>query len=154
MLLPPLNLPDLSHKVQHNSEESRIFDIVRKKYVCLTSEEWVRQHWVHYLVHHLGYPVGLVSLERTIRCKYRLQHRPDIVVYDQAGKPQLLVECKSPQVTLSIDTLGQLARYSAYIRPRILVVSNGIQHFCWQIDAATATLKSLSNVPQFSMLQG
>lgn len=147
--MQPLALPPFRHQLQHKSDHTLIFDIIRKKYVRLTPEEWVRQHWVHYLINHLGYPAGRVSIERGARCVHRLQHRPDIVVYSQAAKPQLLVECKASGVTLSKDMFGQLARYSTHFPASLLVLSNGMQHFCWQIDASQATPQPLSRVPHF-----
>lgn len=147
--MQPLALPTFQYQLRYAGEHMLIFDAIRKQYVRLTPEEWVRQHWVRYLIDHLGYPAGLVSLERSVRCTHQLQHRPDIVVYDRTVKPQLLVECKAPNVTLNTDILGQLARYNTHLQAHTLVLSNGLQHFCWQINADQSTPQSLSRVPHF-----
>ncbi len=147
-----LNLPAFDHKVQCLGKQCNIFDLVRKKYVRLTPEEWVRQHLVHYLVHHLGYPPTLFSLERNMRCKDQRQQRPDIVLYGRSAEPFMLIECKAPTIPLSTDTLGQIARYNAHFKVRLLVLSNGIEHLCWEVDYTTANHNLLPCIPYFNSL--
>ena len=144
-----LNLPPFAYKIKPVGQHRAIFDVVRKKYVRLTPEEWVRQHWVHYLTEQLGYPAALISLEKGVRCRHQLQHRPDVVVYDRTAKPLLLVECKAPTVALTVDTFGQVARYNAHFDAQLLVISNGQQHFCW---ALRPHLQLLQEVPRFDAL--
>ena len=146
-----LNLPAFDYKIQSSKTGYHIFDVVRKKYVRLTPEEWVRQHFLHYLTDHLAYPQSLVRLERGVRYN-RLQHRPDIVVYNRLASPLMIVECKAPHVTLNHDVWGQMARYNAYFSAPILVATNGLQHYCWQLDHAQGNHKLLPDIPHFETL--
>ena len=147
--MQPLNLPPFDHKIKLLGNHEGIFDAIRKKYVRLTPEEWVRQHWVHYLTQELGYPKALLSLEKSVRCQHRLQHRPDIVVYNRSAKPLMLVECKAPGIALTTDTFGQIARYNAYFQASLLVLSNGEKHFCWEVKPQVPRPCLLAKVPHF-----
>jgi hypothetical protein len=146
-----LDLPDFDYKIQRIAQEYYIFDIIRKKYVRLTPEEWTRQHFIHYLINHLDYPKALLSIEKEINYNER-QHRPDIVAYDRAGKTLLLVECKAPYVTLSDSVYHQLARYNIHFCAKILVVTNGRQHGCWRRQEATGEHELLQKIPAFATL--
>lgn len=146
-----LNLPTFAYKIQAFKTGQKIFDAVRKKYVRLTAEEWVRQHFLHYLIDHLAYPQALVRLEQGVRYN-RLRHRPDIVVHDRLAKPLMLVECKAPSIDLTKDAWEQIARYNARCNARLLVVTNGINHFCWQIDYERGRHALLQEIPCFDML--
>jgi hypothetical protein len=150
--MQPLNLPTFNYKLRRLGEHYAIFDIVRKKYVRLTPEEWVRQHLVHYLIHHLAYPPTLLSLERSTRCSHQLQHRPDLVIYDRSVKPLMLVECKAPTISLNTTTFSQIARYNAQLKAKLLLVSNGLIHLCWEIDYLTAMPTLLPHIPYFNSL--
>ena len=150
--MQPLSLPAFDYKIKPAGQYDTIFDVVRKKHVRLTPEEWVRQHWVHYLIGHLGYPPALIRLEKGVRCQHRLQHRPDIVVYDRRAHPLLLVECKAPGIALTKDTFGQVARYNALFNARLLAISNGEQHFCWEIKPHAPHPHLLPQVPPFDAL--
>lgn len=143
-----LNLPTFDYKVKASEQGHLIFDVIRKRYVRLTPEEWVRQHLLHYLIDHLAYPRALVRIEQGVRYN-RLQHRADILVYDRAAKPLLLVECKAPHVPLNHDTWGQIARYNAQVGASMLVVTNGLQHFCWQLDYEQGDHTLLPTIPSF-----
>ncbi|MEM9417361.1 MAG: type I restriction enzyme HsdR N-terminal domain-containing protein [Bacteroidota bacterium] len=149
--MKPLNLPTFAYKIQVSKQGHLIFDAIRKKYVQLTPEEWVRQHVVHYLTGHLSYPRSLVRLEPGVRYN-GLQHRADILVYDRAAKPLLLVECKAPHVRLNYDTWGQIARYNAHFNAQLLVITNGLQHFCWQLDYERGNHTLLPTIPSFDAL--
>ena len=146
-----LNLPPFDYQLKPSEQGYLIFDVVRKRYVRLTPEEWVRQHFLHYLTNHLAYPRALVRLEQGVRYN-RLQHRADILVYDRAAKPLLLVECKEPHVLLNHDTWGQIARYNASMNARLLVMTNGLQHFCWQPDYVQGNHALLPSIPSFDTL--
>lgn len=146
-----LNLPPFDYQIRSSEQGYLIFDVVRRRYVRLTPEEWVRQHFLHYLMDHLAYPRALVRLEQGVRYN-RLQHRADILVYDRAAKPLLLVECKAPHVSLKHDTWGQIARYNASINARLLAMTNGLQHACWQLDYAQGNHILLPSIPSFDAL--
>jgi hypothetical protein len=146
-----LNLPTFTYKIQASKTGYQIFDVVRKKYVRLTAEEWVRQHFLHYLIDHLAYPQALIRLEQGVQYN-RLWHRPDIIVYDRLAKPLMLVECKAPSIDLTKDTWGQVARYNAHCNAQLLVITNGINHFCWQLDYAQGRHTMLQEIPCFDIL--
>lgn len=146
-----LNLPSFDYKIQRSAVGYRIFDVVRKKYVLLTPEEWVRQHFLHYLINYLSYPRSLCQLEQEIRYN-QLQRRPDIVFYDRSASPLVVVECKAPHVDLNQEVLDQLARYNACLRAKVLVITNGIRHFCWRWDEETTQHVLLSDIPCFDAL--
>jgi hypothetical protein len=146
-----LNLPAFSYKIQSSKMGYRIFDVVRKKYVLLTSEEWVRQHFLHYLIGHLAYPPALIRLERVVR-RNHLRHRPDIVVYNRLAKPLMLVECKAPSINLTHDVWGQIARYNAHFNAQLLVITNGLEHFCWKLDYEQGSHALLQDIPCFNTI--
>ncbi len=149
--MQPLSLPAFEYKFQPSKEGYRIFDAIRKKYVRLTSEEWVRQHFLHYLIDHLGYPRALIRLEQGIQYNH-LQRRTDILVYDRAAKPLLLVECKAPHISLNHEVWGQIAHYNAQVSARLLVITNGLQHFSWQLDYTQGNHMLLPSIPSFDTL--
>ena len=144
-----LNLPTFAYRIQSFKTGYQIFDVVRRKYVKLTPEEWVRQHFLHYLVDYLSYPKALVSLERAVS-RHTLRHRPDIVVYDRSAQPLMLVECKAPHVAISNrKVFMQIGRYNAHFNAPLLVMTNGMEHFCWQLDGTRSRHRLLSTVPHF-----
>ena len=144
-----LNLPVFDYRIRHTKEGSYIFDIIRKKYVRLMPEEWVRQHFLHYLTSHLAYPRSLIKLEQGLRYNHR-QHRSDMVIYDRSAKPFMLVECKAPSVTIHSDIFRQIARYNVHLKAKLLVATNGFTHFCWQLDYAQGRHILLQDIPCFS----
>jgi hypothetical protein len=146
-----VDLPPFSYRIQSRGKAYYIFDIIRKRYVRLTPEEWTRQHLVHYLIDHLGYPKALISLERSISYS-GLKHRPDMVIYAKTGKPLVLVECKAPHIKLSEHVYHQLARYNMALQAKILVVTNGKVYRCWQRQGSTSEHKLLEAIPTFDAL--
>jgi hypothetical protein len=149
--MQPLNLPAFAYKIQASKAGYEIFDVVRKKYVNLTPEEWVRQHFLHYLIGHLAYPKALIRLEQSVRYN-RLRHRPDMVAYDRAARPLMLVECKASCININHEAWGQIARYNTYLNAQLLVITNGIEHFCWQLDYVQGTHTLLKEIPPFDSL--
>jgi len=130
-----LTLPPADFTTRKEGGKVWIFDVIRKKYVQLTPEEWVRQHFVHYLIHHVHYPRSLFRLEGSLRYN-RLQKRSDILICDREAKPWMLVECKSPTVKLSQKAFNQVSVYNLTVGARFLAVTNGLVHFCWQAGGA------------------
>ncbi len=126
-----LNLPTYSFNIKSENGRRLIFDPCRSKFVLLTPEEWVRQHIVLYLSNELNYPLGLIATEMAIALNSRLR-RCDIVVHDRRGAPAMIVECKSPVVTLSQSSFDQVNQYNWALGVPFLIVSNGIQHFCME----------------------
>ncbi|WP_370089805.1 type I restriction enzyme HsdR N-terminal domain-containing protein [Ekhidna sp.] len=125
--MQPLKLPEFDYKLQENS----IFCLVRKKWVILTPEEWVRQHFLNLLITHLGYPKGMFKLEHSMRY-FKNQKRSDISVLDKEGKMFLLVECKAPAVKMDQKVLNQVAEYNKVLDARYVAITNGLSHFIWK----------------------
>lgn len=151
MAFPDLNLPGYPFKVQKGEQRSKIFDPVRKKYVALTPEEWVRQHFVQYLVNELGCPASLIAIEKGLVYN-RQNKRSDIVVYQTSGNPVLIVECKAPEVKINQEVFNQVAAYNMTLKVPVLVVTNGLQHFACRIDHENKTYEFLPDIPAWNTL--
>jgi len=146
--MQPLNLPTYNLKLKEQAGQVLIFDSIRKKYLLLTPEEWVRQNFIHFLVEDKKYPASLVAIE--VGLKYNtLQKRADVVIYNKAGKPHLIVECKAPEVKISQDVFHQIAVYNMSFRVNYLVVTNGMDHFCCVMDYELNTYRFLQMIPDF-----
>jgi hypothetical protein len=148
--LPPLNFPTYELRIQEENGALKIFDPARKKYVALTPEEWVRQHLIHYLNKDKGYPLGLMMVEKEFKYN-KLSKRADIVVCDRTGVPLLMVECKSPGVEITQGVFDQAVRYNLIMDVQLMVLSNGISHFCFQLDKATKTYLALTEIPMWKI---
>lgn len=146
MEMPQLNLPFAALKTKSVKGTIQVFGQVRKKYFVLTPEEWVRQHFIYYLNKEKGYPLGLMGVEKMIKYN-RLQTRADIVLYNANGKPTMIVECKAPNVKITQDAFHQIAKYNFQLRVKYLVVTNGIQHFCCQMDYEKNEITFLEEIP-------
>ena len=145
-----LNLPEFPAKLkQADGGKVLIFDIIRKKYVQLTPEEWVRQNFIYYLVNFLDYPKSLIKVESGLRYN-RLLKRSDILVFNRDVVPLLLVECKSSELKITQDVLDQAAVYNRSLNARYLLVTNGIQHLCWKISDDGNQL--LEEIPRYDDL--
>jgi len=146
-----LNLPTFEAKIKEDGGKAKIFDILRRKYVALTPEEWVRQHFVHYLVEHLGYPQSLLANEVNIRVG-STSKRCDTVLYGRDLKPLLVAEYKSPQVKITQDVFDQITRYNMRLHVSYLVVSNGLEHYCCRVDYPARTYHFLESIPAYAEL--
>lgn len=130
---PKLNLPQFSFKIKEALSGHQIFDIIRKKYVALTPEEWVRQHVVHYLVQEKKYARGLMQVETMVKYN-RLNIRCDILAYTHELKPLLLVECKAPSIEITQAAFDQIARYNMPLKVKYIMVTNGLRHYYCLMD--------------------
>ncbi|MEQ8416940.1 MAG: type I restriction enzyme HsdR N-terminal domain-containing protein [Imperialibacter sp.] len=128
--------------------QTLIYDLLRRKYLVWTPEEAVRQQMVNYLMAELHYPKGLMSIEAGLHYNKR-QKRTDLVVYNNAGKPHILVECKAPDVKLSRGTIFQVATYNKELDANILVITNGREMICLQVEREKNNLKPLDNIPPY-----
>lgn len=128
-----LNLPSYEYKIKEIDGKTFIFDAIRKKYLVLTPEEWVRQHFVNLLVNRFNYPKGRVSLEKGMNYQKNVKKRTDILIYDEDGKVDVLVELKAPHIKLGEDVFLQLAAYNKVHKARLMIISNGIQTFCFEL---------------------
>ena len=146
-----LNLPAIDAKITEEKGKKRIFDGIRKKYVALTPEEWVRQHFIHYLVNEMHYPAGLIAVETMVTVN-RLRQRADIVVYSKSLRPALIVECKAPEVVIGQQTLNQAARYNIALGVHYLVVTNGMATYCIELGSHQEAPKLLQGLPVYDVL--
>jgi predicted type IV restriction endonuclease len=146
--MTPLNLPTYSFKVKKSEGKVWIFDGSRKKYVVCTPEEWVRQHFINYLVQDHRYPKSLFRIEGSLAYN-TLQKRSDILVHDRTGKPWMLVECKSPSIKLSQRAFNQVAIYNMTVGAKYIAVTNGMVHFCCLAPKPGQAGKFLDEFPQF-----
>lgn len=146
-----LNLPAYDYKLRRDSDGVKIFDRLRSKYVAVTPEEWVRQHFIEYLITHKGYPAPLMANEVGITLN-GTRRRCDSIVVDHSGKTVMIIEYKSPEVTISQTTFDQIVRYNMVLHARYLIVSNGLNHYCCAIDYEHSTYKFLPGIPAYSEL--
>ena len=146
-----LNLPGFEPKVTEKDGKRTIFDPVRRKYVALTPEEWVRQHFVHYLTDVLGYPADLIRNEAQLRIDRR-RKRCDTVVYDTNLRPIVLCEYKAPTVSLTQKTMDQILCYNFIFRVPLLLLSNGLQHAACLVDYEQSGYVFLPEIPSYEEL--
>lgn len=152
-MMRQLNLPVIEARLQEGRNgRDEIFDPVRKKFVALTPEEWVRQHVIHYLSGHLGYPLSLVAVEAPLTYHTR-KKRSDIVVFSRTGKPVMIVECKAPDVAISQSVFEQAAMYNMGFRVKYLVLTNGLVHHACRIDHEAKACIFLPQIPPFAELE-
>lgn len=147
-----LNLPTFDVKVTTRNGKPFIFDTVRQKYVALTPEEWVRQHFVNYLIQEKGYPKELLGNEIAIQLN-KTSKRCDTVIYNRFLAPLMIIEYKSPTVTISRAVFDQIARYNMVLKVRYLIVSNGICHYCCKINFDKQNYSFLEEIPQYKILE-
>jgi hypothetical protein len=140
-----LNLPSFNCRLKNANGKVWIFDGIRKKYVVLTPEEWVRQHFIHYLATHLNYPKSLIRVEAGLNVN-QMTRRSDIVVYSREGRPWMVVECKSPDIILDDATARQVSVYNKTLKASYVVVTNGLRHLCFEV---TEEIKSMKELPPF-----
>lgn len=146
-----LNLPSFERKVMMKDGKPAIFDVIRRQYVALTPEEWVRQHFVHFLIDHKGYPQALMANEVQLKLN-GMSRRCDTVVYDRALKPRVIVEYKAPTVNITQQVFEQICRYNMVLLVDYLIVSNGLAHYCCKVDYTTRTYQFLSEVPDYAQI--
>lgn len=146
---PTLAFPPASLDVRDGDRGRMVRDPVRRAWVRLTPEEWVRQHLIHALTGPLGYPVGLLVVEREVRYLGEVR-RADLVAYDRARRPLLMAECKAPGVALDQACFDQAARYNTVVQAPYLLVTNGQAHYCCRVERATGRYTFVEAIPSFS----
>jgi hypothetical protein len=144
----PLNLPPYEYQLQKDADRIFIFDALRKKYIVLTPEEWVRQHFIQYLLNQYQYPKSLIKVEGGLSYN-TLAKRSDIVVFNREGAPWMVIECKAPTQSLNEQTLLQASTYNKTLQAPYLVVTNGVHHFYFSIDWQTGSTKRIPALPMF-----
>ncbi len=147
-----LNLPPYEYRLKRHEDGSiSIWDNTRQRYVALTPEEWVRQHFIAYLVGHRGYPAGRMGNEITLSLNGRLR-RCDTLVYDVYGAPLMLIEYKAPHIPITQQVFDQIVRYNMVFCVPYIVVSNGLSHYCCHIDYDNRHTVFLSEIPDYCEL--
>ena len=143
-----LQFPTYSFRFKNSENKLAIFDEIRKKFILLTPEEWVRQHVVQYLLQEKNYPKSYINVEKLIKIN-SLNKRYDIVVYQPNGELFLLIECKAPEIKISQDTFDQIARYNLVLNAKYLMVTNGLNHYFCQMDFENEKYVFLEELPSF-----
>lgn len=144
-----LHFPEYQFRFKSNENKTYIFDILRKKYVVLSPEEWVRQHVVCYLLEEKKYPKSMIAVEKQFTIN-RLKKRFDILVYNSQGNPLLIVECKAPSVKITQEIFDQIAQYNMQLNAELLMVSNGLDHYFCNLDHKNQRYNFLKDLPPYS----
>ena len=146
-----LNLPQYEIKISERNGKRMIFDFLRRKYVALTPEEWVRQHFVHYLVEYKGYPKGLLGNEIELKIGAK-RLRCDSILYNKVAQPQMIIEYKAPNIPLQKKVFEQISIYNLLLKVDYLIISNGIQHYCCKMDYENQKYLFLEDIPEYEKL--
>lgn len=143
-----LNLPDYPIRLSGTQEHPSIFDILRRKYVALTPEEWVRQHFIHFLINQKNYPATLLANEIKLRVGNKTL-RADSMLYDRELRPRMIVEYKAPHIPITQKVFDQISAYNMLLHVDYLVVSNGLQHYCCKMDYDNQKYLFLEDIPDY-----
>ncbi|RIV68628.1 type I restriction enzyme HsdR N-terminal domain-containing protein [Flagellimonas aequoris] len=147
--MQPLNFPKYSFRIKNSQNRQYIFDGIRKKFVVLQPEEWVRQHLLHFLIFTKNFPKSMVNVEKQLTVN-SLKKRYDVVVFNPDGSIFLLVECKAPEIKIDQSTFDQIARYNYQLKANYLLVTNGLEHYCCEMDHEHEKYRFLEDIPDFS----
>lgn len=143
-----LNFPQFEFRFKNSENKLAIFDVIRKKFILLTPEEWVRQHVIHTLIHIKNYPTSLIGVENVVKIN-GMNKRYDLVVFNPNGSINILIECKAPEVKITQDTFDQIARYNFQLRANLLYVTNGLGHFFCKMDYNNNKYIFLKDLPTY-----
>lgn len=144
-----LNLPEYNFRIKKENNQTKIFDLIRKKFVVLTPEEWVRQNFIMFMLKENNFPQSLVAVEKELELN-KLKKRTDIVFFNRDAKAMIIVECKAPGIEISQNTFEQIARYNIKLCVDYLIVTNGINHYCCKMDYQARTYKFIETIPTFN----
>ena len=147
--MKPLNFPFYDFRFKNSENKVQIFDAIRKKFVVLQPEEWVRQNVVQFLINDKKYPKSLINVEKQLTIN-SLNKRYDVVVYNPEGNITILVECKAPKISITQQTFDQIARYNMQLKAEYLMVTNGLDHFYCKMDYTEEKYWFLDHIPDFS----
>ncbi len=143
-----LNFPKFVFRFKNNENKVSIFDVIRKRFMVLQPEEWVRQHCVHYLIEVKKYPISLINVEKELKVN-DLKKRYDIVISNTDGSIHLIVECKAPKIEIKQNTFDQIARYNLALNATYLMVTNGINHYYCSMDFKAEQYHFLKDIPDY-----
>ncbi len=143
-----LNFPQYNFDLKSKENKTFIFDEIRKKYIVLTPEEWVRQHFIRFLREEKHYPISLIAVEKQLIIN-NLKKRFDILVFHSNGLPNIIVECKAPSVKITQETFDQIARYNLNLNADLLIVTNGLNHYFCKLDSENQQYIFLEDFPSY-----
>ena len=144
-----LNFPPYQFRFKNSENKYAIFDEIRKKFIILTPEEWVRQHVVQFLLEEKKYPKSLINVEKVLKIN-GLRKRYDVVVFNSDGSIFILIECKAPEIKIAQATFDQIARYNMTMNAQFLMVTNGLNHYFCQMDYENEKYTFLENLPNYN----
>ena len=147
-----LNFPKYNFRFKSNENKTLIFDIIRKKFVILTPEEWVRQHTLHFLITEKKYPVSYINVEKQLLLNDSVK-RYDIVIFKNDGDVEIIIECKAPSVTINQLSFDQIARYNLALNSNLLMVTNGMTHYFCKMDIKNKKYIFLRDLPKYEQLK-
>ncbi|AVM56880.1 hypothetical protein C3V43_03250 [Bacteroides heparinolyticus] len=146
-----LNLPPFDIKIAVKDGKNTVFDVIRRRYVALTPEEWVRQHFVHFLLEHKGYPQALMANEVQVQLN-GTKKRCDTVLYRRDLTARMIVEYKAPDIAITQKVFDQITRYNIVLKVDYLIVTNGLQHYCCRMDYERGSYNFLQDIPDYQSL--
>ncbi|RCW92809.1 type I restriction and modification enzyme subunit R-like protein [Winogradskyella arenosi] len=149
-MLQELNFPKFEYRFKSTENKVSIFDVIRKKFIILQPEEWVRQHCVHYLMNVKNYPKSLINVEKELNLN-GLKKRYDIVIFNPDGSIFLIVECKAHSITINQNTFDQIAQYNMVLNAQYLMVTNGLNHYYCEMDMANEQYAFLMDIPDYTL---
>ena len=147
----PLNLPDYEIKLSGTPDKPTIFDVLRRKYIALTPEEWVRQHFIHFMIEQKGYPLSLLANEVKLKIGEK-KLRADSVLYSTELKPRMIIEYKAPHINITQKVFDQITVYNMLLHVDYLIVTNGLQHYCCKMDYASKKYLFLTEIPDYKII--
>ena len=147
-----LNFPKYNFRFKNNENKTLIFDIIRKKFVILTPEEWVRQHTLHFLITEKKYPVSYINVEKQLLLNDTVK-RYDIVIFKNDGDVEIIIECKAPSIPINQVTFDQIARYNLALNSNLLMVTNGLTHYFCKMDVKNKKYLFLRDLPEYNQLK-
>lgn len=147
-----LNLPAYNVKLKKEHNKTFIFDALRKKYLVLTPEEWVRQHFINFLISHKNFPKSLIVIEKGLVFN-EMQKRADVLIYNKSLSPLLMIECKAPHVKITQKVFEQITAYNLVFKVPYLLVTNGINHYCCQIDFEQQQFTFMEDIPDYNEIK-
>lgn len=147
--MTPLNLPPFNLRTTQNNGQTAIYDFLRRRYVRLTPEEWVRQHFTHYLVEHKHYPAGRLANEVTVMVGGVARRCDSVLYHKEGGRPQVIIEYKAPVIAITQAVFQQIYSYNSVLRADYLIVSNGLTHYCCHVNYEEMKVEYLPEIPDF-----
>lgn len=148
-----LNLPSYDVKIAQRNGKNVIYDFLRRRYINLTPEEWVRQHFTHFLVEHKGYPAALMANEVGLDVGGVMRRCDTVLYHRNGGRPRVIIEYKAPEITITQEVFNQISSYNSVFRADYLIVSNGINHYCCRMNYENNSVEFLQEIPIYDDLK-